>query len=41
MGTTSEVPDERQIALYRLQFRIFGELLRSEGAPPDERGSGE
>jgi hypothetical protein len=31
MGTTSQVPDERQLALYRLQFRIFDELLRPRG----------
>lgn len=30
MGTTSEVPNERQLALYRLEFRIFDELLRGE-----------
>jgi hypothetical protein len=32
MGTTSEVPDQRQLALYRLEFRIFDELLRPKGA---------
>jgi hypothetical protein len=29
-GTTSEVPDEKQLALYQIQFRIFGDLLRPE-----------
>jgi hypothetical protein len=36
LGTTSQTPDENQLKLYRLEFRIFGELLRRaepEGAP--------
>jgi hypothetical protein len=36
LGTTSTVPDPRQLALYRLEFRIFGELLRS--GEPDASG---
>ncbi len=30
LGTTSRIPDERQLGLYRLEFRIFDELLRGE-----------
>lgn len=33
LGTTSEVPDSAELALYRLEFRIFDELLRPDGAP--------
>jgi hypothetical protein len=29
MGTTSEVPDERQLALYRLEFLVLDGLLRA------------
>jgi len=29
LGTTSQVPDENQLKLYRLQFRILDEILRS------------
>ena len=30
LGDTSQVPDEKQLALYRIQFRIFDDLLRRE-----------
>ena len=35
LGTTSEIPNPDQLALYRLEFRIFDQLLRPEprGAP--------
>lgn len=29
LGTTSQIPDQHQLNLYRLQFRIFDEFLRS------------
>lgn len=35
LGTTSEVPDEAQLALFQLQFRLFGEVLR----PPRRAGA--
>lgn len=43
LGKTSEVPDPHQLRLYRLQFRIFDELLKSSrvgrtGSPGDQRG---
>jgi hypothetical protein len=36
LGTTSQVPNQNQLKLYRLEFRILGEILKpaaSEGAP--------
>jgi len=36
MGTTSEIPNERQLALYRLEFQVFDELLRAGARPRDE-----
>jgi hypothetical protein len=30
LGTTSEVPTPEQLALYRIEYRIFDELLRAE-----------
>jgi len=42
LGTTSQVPDENQLKLYRLQFRILDEILRprneEETAEPEQTG---
>jgi hypothetical protein len=42
LGTTSQVPDENQLKLYRLQFRILDEILRprseERAAEPQQTG---
>jgi hypothetical protein len=35
MGTTSTIPDGNQMKLYRLEFRMFDELLRPQGPDGD------
>jgi hypothetical protein len=37
LGTTSEVPDEAQLALFQLQFKLFDETLRPPLGPGPAR----